>query len=344
MASPSTKRPWIMPVADPDWISQYQEAAIDPDVRIIDAHHHLWVLPNQTYLVPDFLADAGGGHHIEASVYMEGSMAYRGDGPEEMRSVGETEFAHAAAIETNARVSTGIVAFANLRTSTNLEAILSAHIDAGGGRLRGIRDILAWDPDIELRDPRIDPEEHAMDMPAFRDSLRLLGTHDLVFDVWLYFTQLKKLAEVARDVPETRIVINHFGGPLGVGGYRNRRDEVIAVWNDGLKALSACPNVYMKIGGLAGRWAGLGFHELAKPPSSEVMAKAWLPYVEPTIEAFGAARCMFESNFPVDAETCSYVTLWNTFKRVARRYSSAEREALFRGTAIQVYRLNLPEA
>ena len=342
MISTKSGRPWIIPAADPIWLSRHKEEAIDPDVPIIDCQHHLWVLPNQSYLLPDFLKDIQSGHNIEATVYLEGSMAYRADGPEEMRCIGETEFASHMAEATKGKVATGIVAFANLRTTHNFEEVLAAHIQAGKGRLCGIRDILAWDHDIELRDPRIDPEENAMDMPMFRENMRRLGAKDLVFDSWLYFTQLKKLAEVARDAPQTRIVVNHVGGPLGGGQYMGRREEVFAIWNQGLRALAACPNVYIKIGGLAGRWPGLGFHQLESPPSSKVLADAWRPYVEPVIEIFGADRCMFESNFPVDAEVCSYVTYWNAFKRLAAQYSPAKRESLFRKTALDVYRLKLP--
>jgi predicted TIM-barrel fold metal-dependent hydrolase len=97
--------------------------------------------------------------------------------------------------------------------------------------------------------------------------------------------------------------------------------------------------VVAKLGGLGMRLFGFGFHEAPTPPDSEQLARAWRPYVETCIDAFGPARCMFESNFPVDQLSCSYVALWNAFKRISAGMSADERAALFSGTASRVYRL-----
>jgi predicted TIM-barrel fold metal-dependent hydrolase len=85
---------------------------------------------------------------------------------------------------------------------------------------------------------------------------------------------------------------------------------------------------------------GFGFHERPEPPSSEDLAALWRPYIETCIEAFGAERAMFESNFPVDKVSCSYAVLWNAFKRLAAGASAAEKAALFRDTAMRFYRLD----
>ena len=85
---------------------------------------------------------------------------------------------------------------------------------------------------------------------------------------------------------------------------------------------------------------GFGFDQAPEPVSSEALANAWRPYIETCIEAFGANRCMFESNFPVDSGTCTYAVLWNAFKRLAAGASTAEKAFLFKDTAIRVYRLS----
>ena len=84
---------------------------------------------------------------------------------------------------------------------------------------------------------------------------------------------------------------------------------------------------------------GRSFRRLAAAPSSEEIAAALRPYVEVCIEAFGSSRCMFESNFPADKESCGYSILWNAFKRLAAGFSAAEKQALSSGTAARVYRL-----
>jgi L-fuconolactonase len=173
------------------------------------------------------------------------------------------------------------------------------------------------------------------------EGLKTLQKLGLTFDAWLYFKQISGLAPVARQVPDLPIVLNHLGGPLGVGPYKGKRDEVFKEWKAGLTELAKCPNVHMKVGGLAMVIMGHDFHKGQEPPSSEQLAKAWAPYVETTIELFGAKRCMFESNFPVDKAMCSYPILWNAFKRIASGASADDKAALFMQTANTFYKLGL---
>ena len=112
-------------------------------------------------------------------------------------------------------------------------------------------------------------------------------------------------------------------------------------WSKSIRALAQCPNVVVKLGGMAMRINGFDFHEKADPPSSEALAAAWKPYVETCIEAFGAARCMFESNFPVDKGSYAYAPFWNACKMLARGASATEKTDLFSGTAARFYRLNI---
>jgi predicted TIM-barrel fold metal-dependent hydrolase len=259
-----------------------------------------------------------------------------------MRCIGESEFVRAIAEEadrrgTRAKVCAGIVSFADLRLP-NVDAVLEGQIAAAGGRCCGIRQIAAHDPAIIGASSYV-PPPGLMEDPAFRRGLRRLPAHDLTFEAWIYHPQLKMLIEVARECPEVKIVLNHFGGPLGVGPYK--RNEVFAGWRADIRDLAACPNVYVKLGGLAMIVNAFDFHLEPLPPSSGELATAWRPYVETCIAAFGAERCMFESNFPVDKGACSYPVLFNAFKRVASGASAAEKADLFAGTASRFYRLGI---
>nr|HEV8012142.1 amidohydrolase family protein [Bradyrhizobium sp.] len=218
----------------------------------------------------------------------------------------------------------------------NVDAVLDGQIAAAGGRFRGIRQIAAHDPAIIGASSYV-PPSGLMDDPNFRRGLKRLPAHNLTFEAWIYHPQIKTLTEVARQCPEVKIVLNHFGGPLGVGPYK--RSEVFPKWRASIKALAKCPNVYVKLGGLAMIVNAFDFHLAPLPPSSGEMANAWRPYVDACIENFGAQRCMFESNFPVDKGACSYPVLWNAFKRLASSTSPSEKSALFAGTASSFYRL-----
>jgi predicted TIM-barrel fold metal-dependent hydrolase len=137
-------------------------------------------------------------------------------------------------------------------------------------------------------------------------------------------------------------VLDHCGGPVGVGSYANRGEEIFPIWKASIGEIAKCANVVVKLGGLAMRLLGHDFHERPKPPSSQELATAWRPYVETCIEAFGPDRCMFESNFPPDKGQCSYQAIFNAFKGIAAQYSEEEKTALFSRTAMDFYRLKLP--
>jgi predicted TIM-barrel fold metal-dependent hydrolase len=260
-----------------------------------------------------------------------------------MRPVGETEFVTSVAAEaerrkTPARVCAAIVGHVDFRAGEAVDAVLEAHIAAAGGRFRGIRQVSARHPDF-LASISTPPPLGLLADPAFRTGFSRLHKYGLSFDAWLYHTQLDELLGLARAFPETPIVINHVGGPLGVGAYRSKTDEVFADWHTGMKRLAGCPNVHVKLGGLAMAINGFDFHKQPEPPSSERLAQAWRPWMVGCIETFGAARCMFESNFPVDKAMCSYPVLWNAFKRIAGDASADERRTLFHDTAAGFYRI-----
>jgi predicted TIM-barrel fold metal-dependent hydrolase len=272
---------------------------------------------------------------------------HRAGGPEEFRPVGETEFVNGVAAMSAsggfgaAKICAGIVGHVDLRLGGHARDVLEAHIRAGGGRFRGIRHITAYDADPTLMNPAYSPPPGLMGDKSFREGFACLAPLNLTFDAWLYHPQIGDVAALARAFPDTRICLNHIGGPLAIGSYDGKRDEIFATWSKSIRDLAACPNVVVKVGGMAMRINGWDFHEKADPPSSETLAAAWKPYVDTCIEAFGANRCTFESNFPVDKGSYGYAPFWNACKLLAKGASATEKTDLFSGTATRFYRLDL---
>jgi len=317
-----------------DWLDRRREEIIEPELQIVDPHHHLVERPETgRYLLPDLLADTGSGHNITATVYLEWLSMYRAQGPAELRPVGEIEFANGVA----AMAASGT--YGTAKVCASVEKVLQAMIETGGGRFRGIRFITASHPDqAAWGSPIIRPAGLLMDSRV-REGFARLAPLGLSFDAWMYHTQLEDLVDLARAFPQTPIVLDHVGGAIGLGPYAGKRDEVFAEWSGKLRELAACPNVHIKLGGLGMRMFGFTHHMGELPPSSEELAAAWRPYIETCIAAFGPERAMFESNFPVDKGSCGYVALWNAFKLIASGYSGDEKRALFAGTATKFYRL-----
>ena len=319
------------------------EAVLAPALPIVDPHHHLWDHPHHRYLIDELLADTGSGHHVVATVFVECLSMYRADGPPALRPVGETEFVNGIAAMSASgrygatRVAAGIVGFADL-TGDDVEAVLDAHL-AASSRFRGIRHAAGWDASDGVRNSHTNPPPGLYLDARFRRGFAELARRELTFDAWLYHPQLPELVDLARAFPDTTIVLDHFGGPLGIGPYTGKRTEVLAGWKRDIAALARCPNVVAKLGGLVMPLNGFGFHKRATPPGSTELADATRDWYLHTIERFGPARCMFESNFPVDKASVSYRVLWNSFKRIAAEFSPAEKSALFHDTAARVYRV-----
>jgi L-fuconolactonase len=336
------------PPADLQWLRQTTEEALEPALAIVDAHHHLFDRPTWRYPMASLRADLAGGHRVVATVYVECRESYRTDGPEPLRPVGETEAVERIAVQAAndpgaPRACAAIVAHADLTLGPAVDAVLHAHRAASPARLRGIRQTASADADPAYARVGARPVPGLLRTPEFRAGFARLAPHGLSFDAWLYHPQLPDLIDLARAFPDTTIVLDHVGGPLGLGRYAGQRDAVFAAWRASILALASCPNVVVKLGGLGMRLCGFGFHEQPRPPTSQALAAAWRPYVETCIEAFGPARCMFESNFPVDQVSCDYGVLWNAFKRIASGCSPAQKAELFAGTAARIYRLDLAD-
>lgn len=331
------------------------EPIIDPDLPIVDAHHHLWFLTegyfarmqaqddvmvrgwvavyrnHARYLLDEFLADVTSGHNVRATVFVECGAMYRAAGSEAMKSVGEVEFANGVAamaaseIFSKVKVCAGIVGNPNLSLGNAAEDVLRAHIQAGDGRFRGVRN---------------HPVGGLLDK-EFRTGFKWLHKFGLPFDALVLEPQLPDLIDLARAFPDTQIILNHVGILPSPVSQARQRKERFPIWRDNIRTLSACGNVFVKLGGLGMPLPG--FKSFMSTPrfTSEQLAEEWKPYIATCIEAFGANRCMFESNFPVDSGTCTYRVLWNAFKRLAAGASTAEKTALFSGTAARVYRLDI---
>lgn len=327
------------------WHAQHVEAPIDPDMPIIDPHHHVWDRDSR-YLLEELADDVYSGHNVISTVFLQCGSMYRADGDPAFAPIGETEFVNGIAAMAasgaygNTRLCEGIVGFADLRMGAAVEKVLEEHIRVGGGRFRGVRHASGWDTDPAVQEViRLKVPQHVLGEARFREGFAKLGPLGLSFDVWTYYPQLEDVAALAKAFPDTAIVIDHVGGLLGIGGYAGRRDEVFAAWRRAIFNVAQQPNVTVKLGGLGMVSCGFDFHKREQPPGSEELAEIWRPYIESCIEAFGVNRAMFESNFPVDKQSCSYVSTWNAFKRIAAGYSEAEKSALFRETAARVYRL-----
>jgi predicted TIM-barrel fold metal-dependent hydrolase len=335
--------------ADPrvDWLAQYTEDVIDPMRPIVDPHHHLWDRGGQRYLIEELSGDIASGHNIIATVYVEARSMYRAKGPEEMRVVNEVAFANGAAAMSasggygRAAICAGIVGHANLLLGDRVKAVLEAEIAAGQGRFRGIRHSSAWDGEAAVASMYATRPQGLLLDATYRKGFACLAPLGLTFDAWLFHPQLGDFIDLARTFPQQRIILDHCGGPVGLGRFAGKREETFAAWKASIQDVAKCPNVVVKLGGLAMRLLGFDFHERPKPPSSEQAAAAWRPYIETCIEAFGPDRCMFESNFPPDKGQCSYQVIFNAFKRIATQYSEAEKTALFSKTATDVYQLKL---
>jgi predicted TIM-barrel fold metal-dependent hydrolase len=260
--------------------------------------------------------------------------------------VGETEFVAGVAAMSDSglygptRVAAGIVGFADLTLGDRVEPVLQAHIRAGGGRFRGVRHSAAWDASAVIGNSAVATGPHDMKRADFRAGLTRLTALGLSLDAWVFHPQLADAIDLARAFPNTNIIVGHVGGPLGYGPYTGKRDEVFAAWKAGITELAGCPNVTMKLGGMMMRLAAFDYGAAPAPPSSAQLADYWRPYIEPCIERFGARRCMFESNFPVDKMGIGYGPLWNALKRLAAGASAEEKLALFSETAKRAYRLD----
>ena len=332
-----------------NWLNLTIEETLEPDRPICDPHHHLWEFRSERvanrYLMDEIQADLASGHNIVSTVFVECGAMYRAYGSEEMRPVGETEFVNgiaamsASGLYGTTRIAAGIVGQADLCLGKKVAAVLDAHLAAGGGRFRGIRRQANWDVSADIDNGRFVDRPHIYMEDSFREGFSELAKRDLSFEAWCFHTQIEELINLAKEFPETTIILNHFGGPLGIGPYAGKRDAIFPKWKKDIAELATFSNVYAKLGGINMEINGFDWHLQEKPPGSIALMDTTRPYYEHTIEHFGCERCMFESNFPVDMVTSSYNVLWNSFKYLTANYGEKEKANLFHDTASRVYRI-----
>jgi len=323
-------------------LTKTTEDIIDPELPICDPHHHLWDFPDRRYLLKELFEDIGGGHNIVQTVFVESESAKKQDTIQRLEPVRETKFTHDITDQRvsrrygTTRVADGIVGFADLRLGTEVTPVIEAHL-ATSDRFRGIRQICSWDANSDIIHSNSTPR--LLLDTKFRAGLACLKGYNLTFETFLYHPQLKEFVDLVRTFPDIPIILDHVGGPLGIGPYAGKRWEIFREWKNDMAALADCPNAFVKLGGLGMPICGFGWGERTTPPSSFELAEAMAPYYLYCIEKFGTERCMFESNFPVDKISYSYDTLWNAFKRICKGFSSKERADLFYNSAVKFYRL-----
>jgi predicted TIM-barrel fold metal-dependent hydrolase len=319
-----------------DWLALAHEEAIAPEQPILDAHHHLWDRPEGRYVAEDFLHDVGQGHDIRASLYVQCRTGYRADGPVELRPVGEVEtILHWCRKRPEHPV--GVIAFADLQLGDAVRPVLDAVIEAGDGRVCGIRNTTAYHPHPAVRSNARPAPDGLLRSDGFRTGASAVRDKGLCLDVWAYQTQLAEVCALARAVPDLTVVLDHCGGPLGVGPYRKGDPEAIRDWRNALARVAELPNTWIKIGGFGLSVMGYDYAQQPKPPHSRTLAADWAPYVETCTELFGSQRAMFESNFPVDKGQFTYRALWNAFKRLSADRDPEARDDLFWRSAARCY-------
>ena len=325
-----------------EWLDQVQEEILEPELAICDPHHHLWDHPQNRYLLDELRADIESGHNVVSTVFMECGAMYSNDYPIPHQPVGETEFVagvaamSASGLLGDTRACVSIVGYADLTLGSAVRDVLEHHREKSQ-RFVGIRHAAGWDASEEVRNSHTNPIRHLYLDQTFRQGFQELVDLNMTFDAWLYHEQIPEITELARAFPDATIVLDHFGGPLGIGPYAGKRQEIFEQWRKDIATLAQCENVHAKIGGLVMPINGFGFHKRERPATSDELVEATRDYYMHTIEHFGVNRCMFESNFPVDRASCSYAVLWNSFKKIASGFSPAEKAALFHDTAMRVY-------
>jgi len=338
------------------------EEILEPDLAIIDPHHHLWdlrpllpmfpeprhrfieaLVPHSHYTFDHFHAHATSGHKVIASVFMECGAFYNPALGEAFAPVGEVEFVNGVAAQAasglygEVRWCAAIVGHADLTRGAAAGEVLDALKAAAPARFRGIRHQGAWDKDPEVLGPPFHAPEGLYRDATFREGFAELGKRNMSFDAWILEPQIPDVIDLARAFPDVPICLDHCGTPLGCASYEGRLEERFDIWAANIRELARCDNVMVKLGGLAMHNCAMPNEGPAAGLGSEELARMWRPYVETCIEAFGPRRAMFESNYPVDYWGASYPVLWNAFKRITGGASADEKADLYAGNAARFY-------
>jgi L-fuconolactonase len=324
-----------------------EEAIIDPALPIIDAHHHLYDRPNLRYLLDEYLSDAGAGHNIVGSVYIETKAMARSTGPDHLRPIGEIEFANGVGAMAASgrygpcRACAAIVGYAELSAGDAVAELLDRAMATAPDRFRGVREMAFHHPSEALKQNMALCRPGILTSDGFQRGFRHLGPRGLSFDASIFHNQLPELRALADRFPDTLIILNHIGLAVCTGLAPDAREEVLDAWRSDLFEIARRPNIVCKIGGLGVPVWGFGFERRPDPVGYLELSAVWRPYVETAIEVFGVDRCMMESDYPSEGIACGYVPQWNALKDIVRSYSASEKSALFHDVAAKAYRIDL---
>lgn len=312
------------------------ELPINPDLPIIDSHHHLG--KEAGYSLAEMLRDVSSGHKIAATVHisnMSGAslQKFSGISPvNETRLIRESVTGEASVNSHGCQPGAGIVGYADLR-KYDVRGLLEEHLASGDGRFRGIRQTALWDADPMIAPKNAQRIEGLLLDKSFRRGMKILTELDLRFDALVYHPQLPELIDLCEAQPEAKIAVEHCGLPLLEGRFASRSRETFNDWKRLIASLSRYPNVVMKLSGLKMPLENRGV-------SASMLSDLWRPFIETCLENFGASRCMFGSNFP-ESRTAGYVTIWNAYKKVTSQASLAEKYDVFFNAANRFYNLGL---
>jgi len=326
------------------------EPILEPDLPIVDSHIHLFDLPNNRYMLEDYLADAQGGHNVLAAIYCETQTFARKGGPEWMRPLGEVEFANGVAAMTatgrygKCVVGVGIIGHANLTFGSKIGELLDRCMAAAPDRYRGVRHVTLDYPDERpfqfIMTYR--PPAGVLETPGFPLGLAELQKRNLSFDAAIYDPSLPRLTELIDQFADLTFVLNHIGNFVGVDMTKEERGEQFRKLSGNLKRIAERPNVVCKVGGLGMPTVGFGFEKRQDVIGYEELAEAWRPHVELAIDAFGTSRCLIESNFPPDGRSSGFIPTMNALKYILRGLSAEEKLDVFARNAARVYRVDIP--
>mgnify|MGYP000480594951 CR=1 FL=1 len=286
------------------------------------------------YLPPEHAADASHlAHKVTDVVHVQ--AGWQGKGP--MGPVGETAW-----LDGLERPPAAIVGHADMSLGSEVDAVLAAH-QAASARFRGIRHMLASHTDKRIHSFAPDPELSRS--RAFRQGFEELAARGLSFDAWCYHHQLPQVTELAKAFPQVPIVLCHLGTPVAYGGpfasagaTDADRQRTLETWRRDLAELAQCPNVVVKISGLAMPVLGWGYHLRPYAPTAQQVAEDFMPLVSHALEVFGPQRAMFASNFPVDRVSMPFHVLYGAYELLARELAPDHLPALFADNAARFYR------
>lgn len=326
------------------------EPILDPELPIVDSLIHLFDLPDNRYMMEEYLQDAQGGHNVVAAIYCETQTFVRKDGPEHMRPLGEVEFANGLAAMTSTGrygkcvVAAGIIGHANLALGSVVGELLDRCVAAAPDRFRGVRHVTLDYPDERpfkfIMTYR--PPAGLLDIPGFPLGLAELQKRNLIYDASVYEPSLPKLTAMIDRFPDLTVVLNHIGHFVAVDMTADERAAAFRRLEANIRQLAERPNVHCKIGGLGMPTFGFGFESREDVVGYRELADAWRPLVELAIDAFGTERCMIESNFPPDGRSSGFIPVMNAYKHILQGLDDTDKRNVFGRNAARVYRLEIP--